>query len=59
MLEILLAVGTVDAQDDLLDVVPPTISDDLNDATRSVTSAKVLAWSLLSSLQASVHGVQR
>ena len=59
MLEILLAVGTVDAQDDLLEVVPPTFSDDLNDATRSASSAKVLARSILNSLQARVHGVER
>ena len=59
MLEILLAVGTVDAQDDLLDVVPPTFSDDLNDATRSASSAKVLARSILNCLQARVHGVER
>ena len=43
VLEILLAVGTVDAQDDLLEVIPPTFSDDLNDDIRSASSAKVLA----------------
>ena len=59
MLEILLAVGTVDAQDDLLDVVPPTFSKDLNDVTRTASSAKVLARSILNSLQARVHGVER
>ena len=56
MTEILLPVGTFNAQEELIQLEPPVFTDDITEATKTCSSTKALSRKMINALQSRVNG---
>ena len=56
MLEVLLPIPLLDAQDQIIELIPPTFTDDLVEFTKTATSTRALSRQLLNAIQARING---